>query len=211
MSKVRKLFLMSFCIVVLSTMVFYPLLDTFAGKPSKPPKGAKSPITKVYKHNCRTLEDKFGPEDIVYIKVSQLPPYTDVNIYVLDNQPLTDGDFFTDARPGVVLPQSATTNRRGKIGCTTIWVHPDLPGYYDIGIDVAQDEVLNGKYDPGVDVILKVGVEEGFQVESSLSLAAAKGDDKGGKGEGGKGEGGKGEGGKGEGEKGEGRKGEDKG
>ncbi|MGR3310833.1 MAG: hypothetical protein ACUZ77_08655 [Candidatus Brocadiales bacterium] len=149
--KILKLFLLFFCVFVLSAVVSYP---THAKKP-------KVRSSEVRDGKCKN-QNKFTPNDDVFLVGKGLKPLSNYDIYITSNKEWTGGEELIDVKSGV--PMTITTNDKGKLKCRTIWRPPSIPGTYDIVLDCLDDGII-GKFDPGIDAIDGKKKNPGFRVE----------------------------------------------
>lgn len=100
-------------------------------------------VNSARKHfkGCREANRFDAVDENLYIKGSNFPKNTDVDVYVTENRGWLFGDIIGSYI--IVTTETVTTNSRGNIRCAKIWENPLSPGKYDIVVDANQDGTFN--------------------------------------------------------------------
>lgn len=132
----RKSFLILFGAAALLAIVFYPLFDTLASNVRS---------SKIKKSKCKT-QNHFRTSDDVFARGENLPPLTNVDIYVVPNRKWKRGDpIGSDVSTDGV--ETVQTDSEGDFPCENIWDSPLTRGRFDIVVDANQDGTLNNDDD----------------------------------------------------------------
>lgn len=119
----RKLLFTALCSVALCTVALYPTFSVLAAKPK-----AKSSKEKT-NGECKKANEFKWYEDVRVIG-KNLPPNTNVDVYVIQDKKWQMGDRFGPNNPSDPQdvtsdgPETATTDSKGKLSCTRIYPQP---------------------------------------------------------------------------------------
>lgn len=132
----RKSFLILFGAVALLAIVFYPLFDTLASNVRS---------SKLKRSRCKT-HNNFKTSDDVYARGENLPPLTNVDVYVVPNKKWRRGDpIGSDVSSDG--PETVATDSDGDFPCEKIWGSSLARGRFDIVVDANQDGTFNNDDD----------------------------------------------------------------